>query len=181
MKRAILMVRVSSDEQAKGYSLDIQEKSLRDYCHRKDIEIVSVYREDHSAQTFNRPEFNKLLEFVKKSNSKIDYLFFTTWDRFSRNTTDAYEMLRKLNKLNIEVQAVEQYIDFGIPENKLLLGLYLSLPHIDNERRGMKIFDGVKAAKQAGRWPGKGPFGYKNDRDEYNKPIIIPDEKAEVV
>ena len=26
MKRAILMVRVSSDEQAKGYSLDIQEK-----------------------------------------------------------------------------------------------------------------------------------------------------------
>jgi site-specific DNA recombinase len=56
-------------------------------------------------------------------------------------------MLRKLNKLNIEVQAVEQYIGFSIPENKFLLGFYLSFPHMENERRGIKIFGGIKAAK----------------------------------
>jgi site-specific DNA recombinase len=35
MKRAILMARVSSDEQAKGYSLDIQVDKLTSHCSKK--------------------------------------------------------------------------------------------------------------------------------------------------
>jgi hypothetical protein len=40
MKKAILMSRVSSDEQAKGYSLDVQEETLKRYCENHDIEII---------------------------------------------------------------------------------------------------------------------------------------------
>jgi site-specific DNA recombinase len=59
MKRAVIMSRVSSDEQAKGYSLDVQFEQLTKYCERNDIEIVKHFREDHSAMNFNRPEFQK--------------------------------------------------------------------------------------------------------------------------
>jgi DNA invertase Pin-like site-specific DNA recombinase len=48
---------VSSDEQAKGYSLDVQFESLTKYCLLNDIEVVKHYREDYSAKDFNRPEF----------------------------------------------------------------------------------------------------------------------------
>lgn len=61
MKRAILMSRVSSDEQAKGYSLDIQVEKLSEHCRRENIAVVNIFKEDHSAKNFNRPEFKKLL------------------------------------------------------------------------------------------------------------------------
>ena len=77
MKKAILMSRVSSDEQAKGYSLDVQEESLKRYCENHDIEIIDIYREDHSAQNFNRPEFKKLFAYAKANSGKIDYHRFS--------------------------------------------------------------------------------------------------------
>ena len=105
-------------------------------------------------------------------------MLFTTWDRFSRNTTDAYEMIRRLNKLGIEPQAIEQPIDYKIPEMKAMLAIYLALPEIDNDRRSMKIKGGIRGAWKAGRWTHTAPIGYKNSRDENNKPLIVPNEKA---
>ncbi len=39
-KRVAIMSRVSSDEQAKGYSLGIQTDALKLHCSIKDFEIV---------------------------------------------------------------------------------------------------------------------------------------------
>ena len=160
MKRAAIMCRVSSDEQAKGYSLDVQFEQLTKHCERQDIEIVKHYREDHSAINFNRPEFQKFLEYAKKNKHQIDYLFITTWDRFSRNMTEANLMLRKLKTLGIEVQAIEQPIDFSIPESKAMLAIYLIFPEIDNDRRSLKIKGGIRGSLKAGRWCRQAPVGY---------------------
>jgi DNA invertase Pin-like site-specific DNA recombinase/tetratricopeptide (TPR) repeat protein/predicted RNA-binding Zn-ribbon protein involved in translation (DUF1610 family) len=181
MKKAILMSRVSTDEQARGYSLDVQEETLKRYCENHDIEIVDIYREDHSAKNFNRPEFRRLLAYAKANSGKIDYLLFTSWDRFSRNTADAYEMMRKLNEIGIEPQAIEQPIDFSIPETKAMLAIYLELPEIDNDRRSIKIKSGIRGAWKAGRWTHHAPRGYKNSRDEQNKPLLVPNEEAKHV
>ena len=133
MKTAVIMSRVSTDEQAKtGYSLDIQEKALREYCADKNIEVSYTIKEDHSAKSFDRPEYKKFLEYIKKNKGKVDYLLVTTWDRFSRNTTDSYEMIRKLKGYGVEVQAIQQPLDLSIPETKVLLAIYLTMPHVDN-------------------------------------------------
>jgi len=179
MKKAVIMCRVSSDEQAKGYSLGVQLEQLTNYCKRNDIEVVKHYREDHSAKNFNRPEYQKFLQYVKKNKGNIDYLLVTTWDRFSRNVTDSFVMIRELKKFSIEVQAIEQPIDFSIPESKAMLALNLVLPEIDNDRRSIKIRGGIRGSLKAGRWCRKAPVGYKNTRDEQNKPIIVPSDKAQ--
>ena len=77
MKKAIIMCRVSTDEQAKGYSLDVQHEQLIKYCQRNNIEVVKHYKEDHSAKNFDRTEFKKLLQFAKSNKNSIDYLLFT--------------------------------------------------------------------------------------------------------
>ena len=108
MKRAILMSRVSSDEQAKGYSLDIQVEKLSEHCRREAISVVNIFKEDHSAKNFNRPEFKKLLQYLKANKGKVDLLLVSTWDRFSRNLTESFAMIDRLKNLGIEVQAIEQ-------------------------------------------------------------------------
>jgi site-specific DNA recombinase len=40
IRTAAIMARVSSDEQAKGYSLGVQEESLTKYCEREGIDII---------------------------------------------------------------------------------------------------------------------------------------------
>jgi site-specific DNA recombinase len=178
MKKAIIMARVSSDEQAKGYSLGIQEESLRKHCANNEIEIVQVFKEDHSAKNFDRPEWKKLLQYIRSNKNNVDYVLFTSWDRFSRNITDALIEIRNLKKVNIEVKAIEQPIDISIPENKAILALYLAMPEIDNDRRSIKIRGGVRAALKSGRLSRKAPRGYRNTRDENNKPLIVAGDDA---
>ena len=178
MKTAVIMSRVSSEEQAQGYSLGVQEESLTKYCEKNNISIVEKFREDHSAKDFNRPEFIKFLYYARKHKGQIDYLLITSWDRFSRNITDAFLMIRTLKNLGITVQAIEQQTDMSIPENMAMLALFLAIPEIDNERRSIKIRGGMQAAMRQGRWCMKAPRGYRNVRDENNRPIIIPGNDA---
>ncbi|MFM1875180.1 MAG: hypothetical protein RL266_917, partial [Bacteroidota bacterium] len=71
------MARVSSDEQAKGYSLDVQTEAVENYCLRNGIQIVHRIREDHSAKNFDRPAFNAFLDWMKHNRGGADLLLFT--------------------------------------------------------------------------------------------------------
>jgi len=53
-KRAIIYTRVSTDEQAeKGYSLIVQEETLRRECGRLGIEVAEHFQDDgYSAKKF---------------------------------------------------------------------------------------------------------------------------------
>ena len=178
-KKAILYIRVSTDEQAdKGYSLQHQEERLKTYCQINNIEVVQLYKEDYSAKTFNRPSFNSLLDFLKKNKNSTNLLLFLKWDRFSRNAGEAYEMINRLHKMGVEPQGIEQPLDLNVPENKLMLAFFLAAPEVENDRRALNVIAGMRRARKEGRWLGTAPYGYKNKRDENNKPIIVPSDDA---
>ncbi len=175
MKIADLYIRVSTDEQAdKGYSQRDQDERLRKFCEINSIQIRKVIFEDHSAKTFNRPEWTKLLADVKKYKGKSDLILFTKWDRFSRNAGDAYQMIGTLRKLGIEPQAVEQPLDLSIPENKMMLAFYLAAPEVENDRRALNVFHGMRRAKKEGRWMGTAPVGYTNKAGDDGRKLIAP-------
>ncbi|HQQ95415.1 MAG TPA: recombinase family protein [Bacteroidia bacterium] len=177
--RAILYIRVSTDEQAnKGYSLRSQEEQLRRYCEVNAIEIVEVIKEDYSAKDFNRPSWKTMMYRIKKGQLQANELLFIKWDRFSRNTELAYSVLYSLMDLNIQPQAIEQKIDFSVPEQLLLLSLYLSAPMVDNLRRGMNVHAGLRKKKKEGEWPGMAPIGYKNVTLPNGKKTVEPNEYA---
>ena len=82
-KKAFLYIRVSTDEQAdKGYSLRHQEERLRSYCQFQNIEVLGLFKDDHSAKTFKRPAFQELLLKLKKNKMAANLLLFTKWDNF---------------------------------------------------------------------------------------------------
>jgi len=57
-KTADIYVRVSTDEQAdRGYSQRNQEEVLRKYCDINHIITRDVTYDDHSAKTFERPQW----------------------------------------------------------------------------------------------------------------------------
>jgi site-specific DNA recombinase len=143
--------------------------------------VTAFYKEDHSAKTFDQPEFKKLLAFLKSNKHSADLLLFLKWDRFSPNAADDYGMISQLNKLGVEPQAVEQPLDMNIPEHKFMLTIYLAAPEVENDRRSLNISDGIHKSMKEGLWMGPAPVGYKRSRDENNKACIIPSDKSPIV
>lgn len=182
MRVADLYIRVSTDEQAdKGYSQRDQEERLRKYCEINSLQVRKVVFEDHSAKTFNRPSWAALLADLKKRRGQCDLVLFTKWDRFSRNAGDAYQMIGMLRKLGVEPQAVEQPLDLSIPENKMMLAFYLAAPEVENDRRALNVFHGMRRAKKEGRVMGIAPLGYSNRVSETGKKYIAVREDEAVI
>jgi site-specific DNA recombinase len=174
-QKAILYTRVSTDEQNDGYSPLDQKERLIKYCDQQGIEIVGFYHDDESGKTFDRPQWINIMTFIKKHKGTVDLILFIKWDRFSRNVAEAYIAIRDLRKYGVEPQAIEQPLNFEIPESKIMLAVYLAAPEVDNDRRALNIFHGIRRGKKEGRWLGGRPRGYKNSIDENKKPIVIPE------
>ena len=183
-RQAILYARVSTDEQAKrGYSLRDQEERLRRYCEREDIEVLDVYREDHSAKTFSeRPVWRELMGEVKAAPETVGAVLFTKWSRFSRDATGALRVLRQLDGLGVEAQAVEQPIDRSIPEQLPMLGVYIMMPEADNQRRSINTVQGQRRAMREGRYVYIPPVGYEGVPGADGKQrLVLDDEQAPLV
>lgn len=176
MESAYIYVRVSTDEQKRqGYSLVEQEERILKHCEINRIKVSGIFREDHSAKDFNRPEWKKLIKEIKKNKSRPrENILFLKKDRFSRSIEYGYQMIGVLRNLNVQAMAIDQPIDFEIPESIVMLAVYLSIPEAENNRRGRNTSDGMRRARLMGRWPGWAPVGYINQTAPDGKKLIVP-------
>lgn len=60
-----------------------------------------------------------------------------------------------LRKHKTTAMAIDQPIDFSVPESTVMLAVYLSVPEAENSRRAMNTAKGICRAKQMGGYPSK--------------------------
>src|SRR4051794_4576020 len=86
LKRAALYVRVSSDEQVEGFSLDAQERAIETFCRDHGYQIIGRYRDEgKSARTDDlakRPAFQRMLTHADEH--RFDTVIVHKLDRFAR-------------------------------------------------------------------------------------------------
>ena len=174
-KKAILYRRVSTtDQKIHGNSLKAQQNSLRIFCKQNGILVKREFEEDYSAKDFDRPVMKELLDYAKKNAQSIDYLLLTSWDRFSRNVLEGQLVINQLSSIGIEVNSIENWIDYE-DHNQLILHLiHLAMPEVDNRVRSQKVKMGMRQGLKEGRWNCSQPIGYIPGRDEFNKPLMQP-------
>ena len=182
MKNVILYCRVSTDEQADGCSLDMQERYLRAYCNNHNYNIVGEeqpYREDYSAKhhDLRRPKLKQLYDYCKKHKHEVDKVLFLRWDRFTRNLEFALTYKRKFyDELGIEINAIESPIDFQGTEWSMMLGMYCGAAHTEDEKISRRTKDGIHGTLLKGKCSNRAPRGYKNRRDEKGEAYVEVDE-----
>ncbi len=181
MKKAIIYARVSTDEQAeKGYSRGEQLNRMQRFCATENINIAAEFLEDHSAKTFNRPEFNKLLQLLKTKKLQADTLIITKIDRFTRNLFDAFNVVKDLEKLGVQVYSLaEGLLDYNNPHKFFPLVVQTSAAQYDNMLRSDNVKRGMRQAMQKGRFMSTPPKGYL--RDKVTKLLFINKPIADIV
>ena len=175
-KNVIIYCRVSSDEQKKGSSLEVQEERLVSECERMGYNIIDIpHWEDESGKTFaKRPIITNILKYIKEHSNEVDMLLCLRWNRFSRVVSQGAHVVEDLkDNCGVEVNAIEEHIDYNSASWPQLLGLYIGQAQGDNISRSKGTKDGIHGTLVKGKWPNRAPRGYlnKHTTDEMGRVI----------
>ena len=121
-----------------GQSLDVQQEKLKD-CEK-------VFCEKKSGRTDDREQLKMCLDFVRSG----DVLVVTKLDRVSRSVRDLFNILNVLEKKGVHFVVIDQSIDTGTAEGRLMLGVLGAISEFENDLRKARQADGIAMAKQRG-------------------------------
>jgi site-specific DNA recombinase len=95
--KAVIFARVSSKDQEDGHSLDAQIQACFEYAIKKNYKVIEQFRVVESSTASGRPEFSKMVEYVRKQREKVVVLCYCV-DRLQRDFDEQYLELQKLIK-----------------------------------------------------------------------------------
>ncbi len=162
-KKAVIYIRVSSEEQVENFSLGTQEELCRREAKYKGFEIVEVFREEgKSAKTITgRPVLLQMLDYCRKNKKEIGAVFAYRLDRLSRQTSDYLAIRKKLAEYNIAIMSATEPTG-NSPTEKLLETVLASFAQHDNDVRSERTRNGLRARFLSGLVANHVPIGYIN-------------------
>ena len=124
-----------------GQGLDVQlEKLAAAGCTR-------VWSEKRSGrQADNRPELQACLAYVREG----DVLVISRLDRMARSVLDLARITDMLSRKGVTLRVLDQYIDTGTSEGKLMLHMISAFGEFEADLRAERQRDGIALALRNG-------------------------------
>lgn len=161
--RAVVYARVSSREQAEGYSLDAQVKLLDTYAKDRGLAVPPDHRflEIESAGRTGRERFTEMVRFIRQHRAVRDVLVEKT-DRLLRNLEDWVT----IDDLDVRIHLVKEgevISRESSSHQKLIHGIKVLLAKNYLENLSEEVKKGMVEAVSQGDWPHDVPVGYRRD------------------
>ena len=178
---AVGYIRVSTEDQTQGYSLDAQRAGIQEYCERNGYQLVRIYADEgvsaHTDKISKRPQLSLLLEHA--TQGQFDVVVVHTLDRWARNMRVHVEALQRLIDARVGFASVTEDIDFNTAIGRVMMALLAAFAEFFSSQLGEHVKKAVKQRAAQGLQNGSAPFGYLRD-DETGIPCPVPEE-AEAV
>lgn len=156
MKTAkIAYVRVSTVEQNEAR----QKEALEKY------EIDKWYIEKVSAKDTNRPEFKKMMEFVREG----DTIYIHDFSRIARSTTDLLDIVERLQAKGVHLVSNKENIDTSTPTGKLMLTMIGAIDEFERTNLLERQKEGIAIAVREGKYKGRKPVDIKDFSAHYDR------------
>lgn len=162
--RAALYIRVSTDEQVKGYGLTVQEEKLRAFVKLNDYHLdeSNVYKDEGfsgSLPVEERPGIKKMLEDAK--NRQFDVVITYRLDRMFRKTKFLLEMVDELEKHKVGFKSMTESFDTTSVTGKGLMSILAVIAEMERGTIQERTMNGRASAARDGKWvTGVPPYGY---------------------
>ncbi len=177
--RVAAYCRVSTNNDAQLESLETQKAHYESFItSRDDWQFAGLYFDEGITGTKKdkRPELMRLMQDC--ASKKIDFIITKSISRFSRNTTDCLELVRKLQELDIPIYFEKENINTGSMESELFLTILSSMAEEESTSISGNNKWSIKKRFQNGTFKlSYAPYGYRWD----GRTLRIIPEQAEIV
>lgn len=170
-------IRISDKDQS-NCSIDGQQRFNQMFAEKNGMEIIETFIDDGvSAKNFNRPEWKKLENKLKKR--QVQGVIVWKYDRLIRNVMEGLAFLDKAEReYGVTIYSAMETFSIN-PFDPMFFKIRADIL-VNGEYERRIITDrtnfGIWSAKMQGKYVGQAPFGYINARDDKNKPIIVINE-----
>ncbi len=172
-------IRVSTERQVEGYSIEGQITQIEQYCQFNGYELVDIYADRGiSGKSMNRPELQRMLNDAK--NGKLDCVMVYKTNRLARNTSDLLTIVEELHRQNVEFFSLSERMEVKNSTGKLMLQILASFSEFERNTILENIYTGQHQRALEGYYQGNLPLGYNNIPDN-KKELIINQHEANIV
>lgn len=181
--------RVSTEEQSEqGYSIDEQERLLKEWCKANDYIIYKCYsdRGISGKNIKDRPALKELLRDAKEG--KFDMVISWKINRVSRKLEDVLKIVNILEENNITFKSYSEPFETDTPAGRMQFQMMALIGEFERGTISQNIKMGMCAKAKSGSWCGGRVLGYdlvpNNSPEEEKKgknKLEINEKEAEIV
>ncbi|NHC67074.1 recombinase family protein [Staphylococcus aureus] len=172
-------IRVSTEKQVMGYSIEGQITQIEQYCQFNGYGLVDIYADRGiSGKSMNRPELQRMLNDAK--NGKLDCVMVYKTNRLARNTSDLLTIVEELHRQNVEFFSLSERMEVKNSTGKLMLQILASFSEFERNTILENIYNGQHQRALEGYYQGNLPLGYNNIPDN-KKELMINQHEANIV
>lgn len=126
---------------------------LRQDVMMQEQKIEKIFTEKISGKDRNRPELQKMMDFVREGDTVI----IESISRLARSTRDFLNILDELEQKHVVLISLKENIDTSTPTGRFLVSIFAALAQLEREQILIRQQEGVNAQKAAGTYTGGRP------------------------
>lgn len=179
-KKCLIYIRVSSERQVKGYSLDGQKHFLTDWAERQGMIVEDIFVEEGKSgkSIEGRTEFQRMLDSIETKSVDVDYIIVFKLSRFGRNARDILNSLEFIIRYGVHLLRVEDGLDSSTTMGKLMITILGAVAEMERENIITQSYLGREEKAKSGGWNGGfAPYGYRLKEGK----LITEEPEKEVV
>jgi len=157
MKPCFGYIRVSTERQGDGASLEAQKDAITGFASQNNLEIVRWFEERETASKTGRPIFGEMMNALV--SGAAEGLILHKVDRTARNFSD-WSRLHEVAKLGIDVYFAADSLDFGTRGGQLLADIQMALAADYSRNLSQEVKKGIYGRIKNGVYPFRAPLGY---------------------
>ncbi len=160
-KKVAIYARVSTVEQAEeGYSIDEQERLLKEYCDKHNLEVYKTYsdRGISGKDIKHRPELKQMLK--DSEENKFDMVLVWKINRLSRKLADVLKMVELFEKNNVTFKSYSEPFETNTPAGKMQFQMMALIGEFERGTIAQNVKMGMLARAREGKWCGNRVLGY---------------------
>lgn len=173
---AVIYYRESTVENGENPSLEMQEKTCREYCENRGWKIESIFVDDGESENLDeRLRFNQAVFYCYKYKGGDIYFLVYSPEQLTTNVVDFYLLQARLQEeYQVDLLSATPYID-GYTESELVESISEAVDKYESQSIGLRAKTGMTAARSRGQLTGPAPVGYLNSKDTDEEGITIID------
>lgn len=127
--------------------------------------VEKVYTDKLSGKSTDRPELQKMMDFVREGDSVI----VESISRFARNTRDLLDLTQQLADKHVKFISKKEAIDSSTTAGKFMLTVFAACAEMERGYILERQAEGIAIAKAEGRYNGRPPKALDEFEEVYQQ------------